>query len=303
MSDRQGVLHELDALRRVPGATLADAWQILAGANQPGELEIGLDYALEAGLISNEFVMSIHGQFSPEAARTSWINPVDQSEMIWIPPGTFLYGDDRKETACDGFFLARHPVTNQQFQSFLDATHYAPAVNDPGRDKFLFWWEKGRPPQGYETHPVVFVSLADALSYCAWAGLNLATECEWEKAARGTDGREFPWGDLPPWGGYPRKYKVAHVNEKDTCPVGQFSRTRTPYGCEQMVGNVSEWCLPSPSPTAPDANLAPIRGACFLRKAPKRMGAAHRRQLSTFRRNHWVGFRPAFSRMDYSGRE
>ena len=227
--------------------------------------------------------------------------------MIWIPPGPFVYGTDDKRATSGGYFLARYPITNQQFQQFLAATDYRPAAGDAERAKFLQSWPSSTsPPKGYERHPVVFVSLIDALHYCRWAGLTLPSEWLWEKAARGAEGRVYPWGDMPPWGSYRKTYKLAWVNENDTCPVGQYAGVRTPFGCEDMVGNVSEWCLPSDEPPGTetigtdvdallrDGRLAPVRGACYLRKVMSRMAAAHRRQLSPFRRNQWVGFRPAF---------
>jgi serine/threonine-protein kinase len=99
------------------------------------------------------------------------------------------------------------------------------------------------------------------------------------------------------------------VDSSGTVPVGSYPRTRTPYGCEDLIGNVSEWCqmtpgddprvVPQELPEVPwPAEGAPVyaavRGSCFLRTNPARMVAWHRRKLSVIRRNHWTGFRPAF---------
>jgi formylglycine-generating enzyme required for sulfatase activity len=151
----------------------------------------------------------------------------------------------------------------------------------------------------------------------------LPTPWLWEKAARGEDGRTYPWGESPPFGtDYtkrpPKKYKLAHVSEESTAAVGQYSNVRTPYGCEDLIGNISEWCVPSewqwyresksqagefPAkvplerflPASEDElQYTDVRGACYLRRTEKPMRAEHKRRLSTTRRNKWTGFRPAY---------
>ncbi|HZU35342.1 MAG TPA: SUMF1/EgtB/PvdO family nonheme iron enzyme, partial [Gemmataceae bacterium] len=111
-----------------------------------------------------------------------------------------------------------------------------------------------------------------------------------------------------PLRGYREPPTLANVRTGGTCPIGSFPRTRTAYGCEDMIGNVSEWCrmtegedygrLPPERPEiqvpAPDKPVyAAVRGSCFLRTNRDRMQASHRRRLSVTRRNRWVGFRPA----------
>jgi serine/threonine-protein kinase len=90
---------------------------------------------------------------------------------------------------CDG------PVTNAQFLQFLGASGYSPPENHPEPQYFLRHWREGRIPKGMENHPAVYVSYIDALAYCRWADLTLPTEWLWEKAARGADGRRYPWGE------------------------------------------------------------------------------------------------------------
>ena len=107
-------------------------------------------------------------------------------------------GPDRRPATSPAFSLARYPVTNARFATFLSETGYEPPEKHPNNERFLMHWSNGAPPKGKEDHPVVFVSYVDALAYCRWAGLMLPTEWLWEKAARGADGRIYPWGEAMP---------------------------------------------------------------------------------------------------------
>jgi formylglycine-generating enzyme required for sulfatase activity len=149
-------------------------------------------------------------------------------EMVRITAGEFLYGDDNEKLYLPEFYLARTPVTNAQYQAFVDATGHWMSDH----------WEDGEMPAGKEDHPVVYVSWEDALEFCEWAGCRLPTEQEWEKGARGTDGREYPWGN---------GWKAGHCNTEeagieDTTPVDRYPRGASPYGLLDMAGNVWEWC-------------------------------------------------------------
>ena len=274
----------------------AEAWRLVAGAADNPDFHAVLDYARE-----NELVAACE-QTDAAAPNLTWRNPIDGSEMVWIPAGKFLYGTANKTAECAGFSLARHPVTNEQFATFVAETGYAPPKEHGDNSTFLSHWSGGKPPKGKEQHPVTWVSLFDALAYCQWAGLWLPTEWMWEKAARGPDGRVYPWGQSGA-----AKGKLAHINASATCEVGKFAGVRSPYGCEEMVGNVSEWCYPMP-PKAPVGEFPPgevppfpkiadvyavVRGACYLRASAMAMRASHQRNLSQTRRNKWVGFRPA----------
>jgi formylglycine-generating enzyme required for sulfatase activity len=304
-----GLLAELEGLLREPQAPrrALRAWQVVLRASTNPDFPVLLDFALENGLIVSLEAPRERGAHGQPEQHAPWVNPVDGSEMIWIPPGPYYVGRERETPArCDGFSLARHPVTNAQFKKFLDEAKYQPAPEHPDPNFFLAHWEGGNIPEGLENHPVVFVSFVDAGAYCRWAGLTLPTEWLWEKAARGPDGRPYPWGPESP---LTQTGRLANVGSSGTVPVGSYGRTRTPYGCEDLIGNVSEWCqmtagddprlvpreLPEVEwPTDDTPVYAAVRGSCFLRLNPRRMVAWHRRKLSVIRRNYWTGFRPAF---------
>ena len=279
-------------------ARAAAAWRLVTGAAANPDFHAVLDFARE-----HELVLPCE-QADATAANLTWTNPIDGSEMVWIPPGPFIYGKHNSTAECAGFSLARWPIKNRQFAQHNRETAYQPPARHADNELFLSHWNDGYTPDEIQDHPATFVSLFDALAYCRWAGMTLPTEWMWEKAARGPEGRPFPWGE----GG---SNKLAHIGKPGTCAVGRYAHVRSPYGCEELIGNVSEWCYPMPakSPVGafppPNADYGPIppangpavyavvRGACFLRESVTAMRANHRRNLSVTRRNQWVGFRPA----------
>jgi formylglycine-generating enzyme required for sulfatase activity len=169
-------------------------------------------------------------------------------DLVRVPAGEFQMGSvmDRDKDAEDeelppqrvhipDLDIGIYPVTNLQYRAFVQATgHRAPDH-----------WEEERIPRGKYNHPVVNVSWHDAVAFCDWlsretgADFFLPTEAEWEKAARGTDGRIYPWGDDPPDEGWCNVGK----NVGDTTTIGRYSpRADSPFGCADMAGNVWEWC-------------------------------------------------------------
>lgn len=121
------------------------------------------------------------------------------------------------------------PVTNADFQRFLQGTGYQP------RDarNFLAHWESGAPRPGEERHPVVYVSLADARAYAAWVGKRLPREEEWQRAAQGQEARTWPWGATFEPG------RCNHATD-GTSPVDAHRDGRTPEGVWDLSGNVWE---------------------------------------------------------------
>ena len=157
-----------------------------------------------------------------------WINPVDGKEFVRVPAGDFLAGGDKKSMYLEEFWISKAPVTNADYAKFVAARGVDPPEH----------WKGGTPPADKLHHPVVNVSWFDAQAYAEWAGAALPTEWQWEKAARGRDGRDYPWGNAPP----DRKRCNFGINEGGTTPVGNYSpQGDSPYGCVDMSGNVWEW--------------------------------------------------------------
>ena len=179
------------------------------------------------------------------------VNESDVRGMLRIPAGAFLMGsndgpdDERPQHVVElgEFHIDRTKVTNEAFARFLNAV--GPRGPD-GENYFDLddpdarihrrdgqWQADG----GHEDHPVVEISWPGAWAYCKWLGKRLPTEAEWEKAARGTDGRRYPWGnDVPDRA---RAHYGAGWNELR--PVGRFAKGASPYGALDMAGNGWEW--------------------------------------------------------------
>jgi len=169
-----------------------------------------------------------------------------EPEMILIPAGEFLMGSDPivDKDAMDNeqpqhtlylpdYYMARAPVTNAQYAAFVEATGHRQPKH----------WKDRKPPSGKEDHPVVYVSWYDAVAYCDWLAevtgkpYRLPSEAEWEKGARGSDGRIYPWGDL--WDA--EWCNGGEGGEGDTTPVGAYPEGASPYGLLDMAGNVWEF--------------------------------------------------------------
>jgi len=156
--------------------------------------------------------------------------------MLTVPAGPFMMGTNNKRTDAHNrpehevtlaaYQIDKFPVTNAEYARFVAATGHIPPLH----------WNKGRMSPGTELHPVTMVSYFNAESYAKWAGKRLPTEEEWEKAARGTDGRRWPWGqDMD------TKRLNTYYTVGSTTRVGSYSRGVSPYGAMDMAGNVSEW--------------------------------------------------------------
>lgn len=190
------------------------------------------------------------------------------ADMVLVPGGPFRMGSDEFDLEgpprivdVPSFWIDRYPVTASAYLGFVRATGH-PAPPD---------WPAGQPAPGRGDHPVERVSWHDAVAYATWAGKRLPTEAEWEKAARGTDGRRFPWGDR-----FEEERCIvwdhAMVLDVTTMPVSSHPSGASPYGVEQLAGNVEEWVedelLPYPgsSHVSPSAagGLRVVRGGSWF---------------------------------------
>ena len=222
---RERVLEQLIArfrgkeLRRQSAAALAQVW----GVKTSDELR------------KRQVPTELLEQSDSTLAET--IAEMMDSMTVHIPASEFLMGDEQRTIRVDTFRIDKYPVTNAQYKRFVEATDHPP----PGH------WGGGTYPAGKALHPVVYVSWDDAVAYAEWAGKRLPTEEEWEKAARGTAGREYPWGDWEEG-----RCNTGETGIRDTTPVGQYSPGGdSPYGCADMAGNVWEWTLSLYEPGKP----------------------------------------------------
>ncbi|MDY7040754.1 MAG: formylglycine-generating enzyme family protein [Chloroflexota bacterium] len=166
--------------------------------------------------------------------------PAVTNAMVEIPAGPFTMGNDSggedeapaHEVDLPAFEIDKFEVINADFALFVEATNHQTDAEKMGLSRT--WRDAAG---GKDNHPVVYASWNDAAAYCEWVGKRLPTEAEWEKAARGTDGRLYPWGD---------EYDPNKLNGKDsgirgTTAVGSFADGASPYGVFDMGGNVWEW--------------------------------------------------------------
>jgi len=249
--------------------------------------------------------MLAKGQASKEIAL-AWVS---------VPAGEFEMGTDgdkaeaderpKHKVALDAFMIGKYEVTNAQYQAFVKATGHRRPENccDP---KFNVW--KGSELiEGAEELPAINVSWDDAVAFCKWADARLPTEAEWEKAARGTDGRLYPWGNEPPSGNR-ANYSFDPVSMWDGlasfAKKDQYENGRSPYGAYEMAGNVWEWTQdwydenyyknsPAKNPKGPDkADARVIRGASW-RNTAEMLRTANRNKHKPDERRVYIGFRCA----------
>ena len=177
--------------------------------------------------------------------------PIPTIDWVTIPAGTFLMGTDLTQDRVaasapwrdwvnrtempqhrlhmPSFQISRYPITNTEWGQFLQQSGYHWAEQQR-------LWQNGL-PAGKANHPVVWVTWYDAKAFCDWAGVRLPSDAEWERAARGDDGRLYPWGNSEPTA------ERANYAEQvgDTTPVDHYPAGVSPYGVFDLAGNTWEW--------------------------------------------------------------
>ncbi len=285
--------------------------------------------ALQRAAIGN----TLAGLEDPRFRAEAWFLPAEPLlGFVEIPAGAFLMGSDpardaeadddgqpQHEVLLPRYYLARYPVTVAQWRAFVQASGHTPRDADS--------------LQGLANHPVVLVSWHEALAYCDWLtvrlrewlgtpeplahllrqagwGVTLPSEAEWEKAARGTDGWRYPWGEAPD----PNRANYADTQIGRTSPVGCFPGGTSPYGLEEMSGNVWEWTrsiwgppyakMPFSYPYDPDDGREQLQAADDMSRVLRggafwldlqRVRCAHRDGFGARYVSNYIGFRVALA--------
>ncbi len=241
-------------------------------------------------------------------------------EMVHIPAGSFIMGSDKKvdrnayqpefpqrSVYLDAYEIDKYEVTTVQYLRFVLATDRPPLLD--------WQYDGGNFQESMASHPVMHVTWYDADAYCRWAGKRLPTEAEWEKAARGEDGRVFPWGNQPAGlsrANFGRTGLSGPVRDRPErlllyppiISVDKYENAVSPYGVYQMAGNVAEWTAdwydPNYYKTAPDRNprgpeqgtQKAFRGGGWIDSTPS-VRPAQRNGTDPKTKMNWLGFRCA----------
>jgi len=259
-----GTIHVLELgsnrmhdMRDKAGIDLADEHEHIRAAGE--ELFRQVDFEFGVVQQASYSVEEADALLTPE----QW---ADVNETVLVPAGEFLMGTDRKQSnvynrpqnvvSTAEYRIDKYAVTNAQYARFVAATGHRPPLD----------WKDGKIGEGKELHPVTMVSWHNASDYAAWAGKRLPTEAEWEKAARGTEGLRWPWGDRMDAERLNTYYSVG-----STTPYNAYPEGMSPFGVMDMVGNVSEWTADDFRPYAGSAapsDLFKARRATEPRQGP-----------------------------------
>ena len=230
----------------------------------------------------------------------------DPVEMVTIPSGPFIRGSapgegrldeqPRRKIYLNAFAIDKFEVSNAHYMKFLDETLHKPPLN-------VFAERPFNQEEGIADLPVVQVTWHDAVDYCFWAGKRLPTEAEWEKSARGTDGRLYPWGDETPTS-QTANYDKEWEGKKTFVEVSALPEGESPYGLRNLSGNVREWVqdwydseyysnAPDKNPKGPESGILKVLRGGSWRSFDSDVRASSRGKGGFALKTHGIGFRCA----------
>lgn len=255
----------------------------------------------------------------PKIAGTAATNPKDNAEVVWVPGAKFTMGsptgignaDEHPEhqVTLDGYWIYKNEVTVAQYRAYCTATS---AVLPEFPTDYSWQGKSGWSDPDVQLYPIVNVTWDECKAYAAWAGVNLPTEAQWEYAARGPEGRNYPWGGIATAtelnNGWDQNKCANYYNSEiatpqvSTRPVGSFPLGVSWCGANDMAGNVFEWCLdrygsyplnPVTNPTG-----AVTGNSRILRSAPWKyemndFRGAYRNYIDKDAAHYLIGFRCA----------
>lgn len=266
-------------LRHTLAQTISRAMGIMPDQRPPTIAELQAALLGQSPPLSPTLTAPQSGEIGVYAAGSP--DPQNPAGIEWveIPAGEFLFGDKKERHYIrKAYKIGKYPVTNAQYKRFLDANpqHPAPAEWDKQKREYA---------AGKTNHPVVNVSWDDAQAFCRWANCRLPSETEWEKAARGTDGRIYPWGNDWVSGKY---CNSAEARLGGTTPVNDFPAGVSSYKVWDMSGNVWEW-----TGSSYDYKTKVVRGGAWVHNA-EFVRAANRNYFAPADRSlNIIGFRCA----------
>jgi formylglycine-generating enzyme len=302
--DRLGKRETLPLAKAILGSTAPEVSATKSQTSEPKSIEVAKAYT------------------APQQTGRDLIGK-DGTPMVLIPAGEFQMGspggglfgmgaegeaDEHPQHAVylDAFYIGKLKITNSQYQTFIKATGHRAPTNCCDPAKFDIW-RGGIPFEGTADLPVINVDWHDAFSYCAWAGGRLPTEAEWEKAARGTDGRIYPWGNQAATRSL-ANFSLQEISYWDgplsLTRVNQYDSGQSPYGVFDMAGNVWDWVQdwysenyyqdsPSRNPMGPAKGTAKVIRGGSWRNTPDMLRSANRNKHHPSERRVYVGFRCA----------
>jgi len=236
---------------------------------------------------------------------STMIREKDGMEIVYVSEGTFTMGSDRfdnerpiHEVYLDAYWIDKYEVTNAQYAQCVAAGGCTAPYSTDSYTRGGYYNN-----EDYADYPVIYVDWFQADAYCTWAGGSLPTEAQWEKAARGTDGRTYPWGEAS------LTCNLANYTncEGDTSAVGSYPDGASPYGAMDMAGNVWEWVAdwynrgyyansPSANPTGPaSGDYRVLRGGSWFVLDNYEVRAAYRFWVDPDYYWYLNGFRCSFS--------